>query len=529
MLSRIRSIVRPAAAPAAAGGWRPPAKTAPALLGPAALLSLAAQWWGLIAVAVAGLASALFVVTAPPVTRPMFDDSYISLTFARNLAEHYKLSYDGISWSTGATSPLHVTVLAVLLKLGVEPILASIAVGVAGTALLAASAYLLGWAVFRDRLSAFLAGLAIAFTPYVAMDAGNGLETSLFMSFVALSFAGFLLWPSERGRLTTGLILALAVLTRPEGAFLLPALLVYRWLDRAPGEPLGRFLREAALLLGPGAVALSGQTLYALVLNGTLTGTANAKMSFFQENRWPLQEKIQVAANLLGEFAGPVLPLVALALPVVRRREVLLFALFWVPVIVAYALLFPGGLAHYFFRYQHPSLPLLAVLAGGGAALLLRYALTEQLVVKLLVVAAFVVALVPLEQQYERFRADYKQASMETYRDLEGMVLELNRIIQPNEVLATHDIGAVGFYGRFQVLDLVGLANRKVIEYNQKRRLPAYIEGSSPDYLLVFPSWDLYFIYVFAEEHPERYQRVREFPGGRLRGESYVLYRLIDR
>ena len=42
------------------------------------------------------------------VSWPIFDDSYISLTFARNVADHGMLSFDGQHWSTGATSTVFV-------------------------------------------------------------------------------------------------------------------------------------------------------------------------------------------------------------------------------------------------------------------------------------------------------------------------------------------------------------------------------------------------------------------------------------
>ena len=500
-----------------------------ALRRPSALVLAWEWWWGLPFAAIVGLGTALYYVVAPDNTRPLFDDSFISLTFARNLAEHYKLSFDGVDWSTGATSPLHVFVLAVLLKLGVEPIFASLAVGVAGSALLAASVYLLAWSIFRSRLAAVLGAFAISFAPYVALDAGNGLETTLFMSLVALSFGSYLLWQGERGRALTGAIMALAVLTRPEGAFLIPAVVIYRWLDRPNGERLPQYAREAVLLAAPGIAVLGLMTLYSLALNGTLTGTASAKLRFFQEDLVPFREKINITADGLGLFIAPAITLAALALPAVRRKEVLLFALFWVPVVVAYCLLFPGGLRHYFYRYQHPVLPLLAALAAGGAAQLIQLALTREAVVKLLVAAALVVAVVPIWQEYERWRDVYAQASAETLNDLEAMAKDLNQIIQPNEVLATHDIGAVGFYGDFSVLDLVGLVNKKVIDYHDGRRVAGYVEGSNPDYLLIFPSWDLYFLLIFPDSHPDRFQLVKVYPGGPIRGEPYLLYRVLDR
>jgi hypothetical protein len=107
------------------------------------LITFGLEWWGVGLAMLIALTSALLYVRATTEMRPIFDDSYISLTFARNIAEHGKLSFDGETWSTGATSTLHVVVLAVMLKLGFAPFFSSIAVGVGGMMLLAAGVYML--------------------------------------------------------------------------------------------------------------------------------------------------------------------------------------------------------------------------------------------------------------------------------------------------------------------------------------------------------------------------------------------------
>ena len=194
------------------------------------LAAFALDWGGMAISAFVSLIGSLYYVQSTRVLRPIYDDSYITLTFARNLAEHGKLTFDGVHWSTGATSPLHVAILATLLKLGAAPFFASMAFGVACQVALAAGVYLLTWSIFRDRLAALCGGCAIALTSYAAMDAGNGLETGLFMALLAFTFASYFLTSTRRGRLIPGVLIALAVLTRPEGMFLLPAIVVYHWL-----------------------------------------------------------------------------------------------------------------------------------------------------------------------------------------------------------------------------------------------------------------------------------------------------------
>ncbi|HEU0075026.1 MAG TPA: hypothetical protein VFS30_13570 [Dehalococcoidia bacterium] len=487
-----------------------------------------AAWFGLPLAALMGLVASLVVVLAPDTNRPIFDDSYISLTYARNLAEIGKLSFDGETWSTGATSPLHVAIMAAPIALGVDPFSVSLGVGVLSHALLAAGVYLLGWAIFRSRLASILGAFAISTAGLAVLDSGNGLETSLFMALLAFSMASYLLDASPRGRLLTGVLIALLIWTRPEGAVMLPAVLLYRWLERGEGETLREYAADAARLAGPGVFAGGTIALFSLIVNGTLTGTGSAKWRFFQEDEQPLTDKVSVATAQIGLLAGTVVPLILLAALAARRRETVLFALFWAPVLIAYVLLFPGGLAHYFYRYQHPVLPLLAVLAGGGGAFLITLALSQRdYVVKGLVALALIVALVPIGSEYRHWRDVYGQASRETRDDLEAMALDLNTIVKPDETLAAHDIGALGYFADFRVLDMVGLVNDDVIPYHEGRDFATYFNQVEPDYLLTFPDWDLFFFRLFPQDHPERFELVKVYEGGPVRNQPYVLYRVI--
>jgi len=479
-----------------------------------------------LAAAVALAASLRYVTTPDGGIHPTFDDSFITLTFARNLAEHGKLTFDGESWSTGATSILHVVALAVPIKLGVEPIRASIGVGIVSHVLLTMAVFWLGWAVFRSLVAGFAGASIVAFNHWAAFDSGGGLETGLFMALVAATFASYLSFDAWRGRLLTGGLAALAILTRPEGAFLLPASLVYEWLRREPGEPLPSFGRKAALLAGPGVGVLAALSLFALAVTGSFTpGTATAKMHFFQEYDFFFRDKITIMGEQVGQFLGSMLPVVILAAVAANRREALLFGLFWLPVLVMYVLVFPGGLGHYFFRYQHPVVPLLAALAGGGAWILLRAAMDNGYVAKALVAAAFLVLAVPAWQQYENWRSTYGGAVFDL-RGIEAMAQDLNNIVRPDETLAAHDIGAVGYYGRFRVLDIVGLVNPDVIKYNRNRTLNRYLQGRQPQYLLTFEDWDDFFLRLGARFHPETYELVKRYTHGPGEEAPYYLYRI---
>ena len=123
----------------------------------------------------------------------------------------------------------------------------------------------------------------------------------------------------------------------------------------------------------PGVIAFGALQLYALAVTGTLGGTGNAKLQFFQEDQPPLEDKVAVLVDNVGLYFGPIIPWIVLSWLAIRRKEMVLLCLFWAPVVVFYTLLFPGGFLHYFFRYQHPILPFVAAFAGGGLLLAYNY------------------------------------------------------------------------------------------------------------------------------------------------------------
>jgi len=491
-----------------------------------AVLVFARDWHGLLLAGALGLIAAFVTARVNHFVNPAFDDSYITLTFARNLADHGMLSFDGHTWSTGATSPLHVMILAAVLKAGGAPLFSSVAVGFASHVLLCMSVWWLTLAIFHNRLAAILGALAMAWIPYATFDVVNGLETGLFMALVTATVASYLSWRGRKGRIATGWLLALGILCRPEGAFLVPALVLYRWIERKKGEPMREYIKDVLSMGLPACVGLGIVSGYSFIVNGSLSGTATVKMQFFQENKFPLREKIAIAGDNISIFLGPVLTLCALAL-IPRRRELALVLLFWAPILVLYTLLFPGSLFHYFYRYQHPILPFIAVFAAGGAYQLLAIASQRDILVKLMVGVASFIVIVPLWQHYDRWR-DLTGGSMAEQRyDLSAMAQELNTLVLPSQTLATHDIGTVGYYAKYKVMDLVGLVNPDIVPYHDGRRVPEYLAKNEPDFILIFPGWDYDYLHIDPNHYKDKYQYVAEFKGGPIRKYSYFLWRVV--
>jgi hypothetical protein len=62
--------------------------------------------------------------------------------------------------------------------------------------------------------------------------------------------------------------------------------------------------------------------------------------------------------------------------------------------------------------------------------------------------------------------------------------------IPENSLIAVHDIGAMGYFGRHNLVDLAGLVSPEVIPFiRDEARLAQYLDQKHVDYLVTFPDW----------------------------------------
>jgi len=61
---------------------------------------------------------------------------------------------------------------------------------------------------------------------------------------------------------------------------------------------------------------------------------------------------------------------------------------------------------------------------------------------------------------------------------------------QPDDLIAAHDIGALGYFGGRPLLDLAGLVSPEVIPFiRDEGKLAVYLDQHQPAYLVTFPGW----------------------------------------
>lgn len=201
-----------------------------------------------VALALALLASALFVWLARAVAWPVVDDAGISLAFGRSL-----LAGDGPRLTAasqpveGFSSALWALLQGLSLPLGLDGVRFSAWLGMASGALAAALTAALGpVAAGRPlRVDDAVAPWLVATNPTAAAWASSGMETGLWMlALVATALVVLRASRTGRGPLGAGVLLGALVLVRPEApAYVLAAAGAWGLAARRAGRPV---LREAA-------------------------------------------------------------------------------------------------------------------------------------------------------------------------------------------------------------------------------------------------------------------------------------------
>ena len=267
-------------------------------------------------------------------------------------------------------------------------------------------------------------------------------------------------------------------------------------------------------------VILGGALLafFSFATTGTpIPGTGLAKLQYFREHQLPLGDKFSFAKDSLYGFYKPLILFVLLAFVSALRPSFRLLALYLAAFLVVYFILFPGGLTHYWYRYQHFVLPFLMLFAAGGLFLatgfLKRFSLGPRVVIMALLLSGVGFGLV---SHLTFMRASY-------YEDLNlsrSVRLPLVEWLEANtledEVIAAHDVGILGYYSGRRILDLVGLTNREVLPYHSTRTVRSYLLDERPGYLVVLTNHDRLYLKINPRNEPENFRLLKE--SGPVRG-----------
>lgn len=404
-----------------------------------------------------------------------FDDPYIHQVYARNIALHGEYAFNLGETSTGSSAPLWTFLMVPAHWLGLPAVVWAVAWGL--LALAGLGAVMWAWARqrFPEPLPTFLTAAALL-TPHIAWAGVEGMETALVAALALLC-----LWRLDRGRwtgtpeaLAEGALHGLLLWLRPEAPLLT---LIAAWQRRREGRRL--------LACGASYLALAGLYIGFHLLMGSrpLPQTVYAKVAYYGRPPTPAGI-LSFLGDLLLNFMPGIWPLVGVLVLVSIWRMARRRAWPWGPGLVwagltllLAALRLPAVL--HFGRHFVPLLPVL--LLASGEALSSFPPLGRRMVLALAGILLMVGIWVGVTF-YQPLCRDIQESHIAMGRWVAAH-------LPKGAVLATHDIGAIGYYGGHPVVDTLALITPEItplVAARDQAGLWHYLQERGVHYLATF-------------------------------------------
>jgi hypothetical protein len=400
------------------------------------------------------------------------DDAFISFVYSRNLAEHGQLVFNLGERVEGYTNFLWTVLLALLMKLHLQPELMS---RLFGTAFGAGGMLVVAWLSRRLREARqwspwdALPALVLAGVPGYACWSSGGLETQMFTFFVTLGSAQYLadaIADREPGR--SSVSFALAALTRPEGLLFFAICGLHRVLTKLRARTLLptaaelRWVGWFVLLVEPHL--LWRRWYYGWWLPNTYYIKATGGAASWQRGGYYLLRFVE-------HFHLWMVPLLLIGgLFAHKERGARLFAGYAalaVGIFVAYVASVGGDFMG-LYRFAMPIVPLVALAAAVGLRLLLeRFGLVPQVAVVALLLGGHLWHAVRIDRWAMSFiGADHgidTPAYLRWYTaDRAAVGKWFGQYAQPDDYAAVGGAGAQVYYSHIPSLDCWGLSDAYV-------------------------------------------------------------------
>ncbi len=418
-----------------------------------------------------GFAAALDEVGFP------LDDAWIHQTYARNLAEHGEWSFTPGQPSTASTAPLYSLLLSIGHLIGLSPFAWAHFLGILA---------LFGAAVISIRLAERLfpdipwvgpgTGLLVVLSWHLVWAAASGMETMLFMtlSLTVIMISWREMEAPEQSPLWRGGVLGLMggllYLTRPEGIGLVGLAGLFVLVS-------GIHNRRTFGLWAAGVAAGFLLIILPYILynysqsDELLPSTADAKIAEYASLRddfiltryFNMILPVLVGAQFVW-LPGIIVGLIAVARRVSRRNLLYLLPPSWAFAhLTLFVLVLPAPYQH--GRYAMPILPPLLLFAVGGMGLILmasRNTAAGRVSTRTLALSAVLIVPGFWWLGGRAYGTDVQIINTEMVK-IAQWIADYPDIVPPDELLAVHDIGAVGYYAQREIFDLAGLVSPEVV------------------------------------------------------------------
>jgi hypothetical protein len=423
------------------------------------------------------------------------DDAWIYQTYARNLSQLGEWSFIPGSESGGSTGPFWVVLIAIGYYMSLDHLFWAYLLGsinLVGVGILG----MLGFKLLQPdwKKWSLYAGLTFVLEWHLIWAAVSGMETMLF-AFIILLTLVWLLRPKIRPTewFFLGILIGMSVWIRPDGISLLgPAGLVIITQKNTPSQ---RKLKNMLHFLLGILLPVIWYFVFNHITSGSLwPNTFYAKQAEYAELREsPLLLRLyRQFVVLLPGIASILLPgfILSIIQAVKLKKWALLSSAIWtIGYISLYAIRLPVIYQH--GRYILPALPVFILIGAAGSIPWILSRLEDQKMVWRIISKVWLISGISILFLFWILGA---KTYAEDVAIIESEMVETAKWIQEKTdteaLIAAHDIGALGYFGQREIVDLAGLITPDVIPFiRDERSIANYLDSKNVDYLMTFPAW----------------------------------------
>ena len=417
------------------------------------------------------------------------DDAWIHQTYARNFAETGKWFFINGIESGGSTSPLWTFLLSLGYKIEfLSPFFWTSLLSI----LLVSGLSLIGFEVIRRKVDTqnwmiVTGSILFGLEWHLIWSVSSGMETLLFC---CLSLLLFFFLIDFKKPVFIGIIVGLMIWVRPDGLTLLgPLLLILIWKGIKKELNIGllvkTFLPLVILYISYG------------VFNFSISGRLFPNTFYAKQFEYAVVLQQALPIRLMRMFLVPVSGAGFLLIPGavwfifkgIRKLDVWIIVLFlwFVGYGVLFALRLPMDYQH--GRYLMPLIPAFFVLGISGWAVIMSHFQNNKKcmnIFKLIWVSYGIATVV--------FGIVGHRALVKDIQIIDQLMVQpakwINLHTEESDIIAAHDIGALGYFGEREIIDLAGLIQQDIIPIiRDEKEIKNYIIKKQVDYLIIFYDW----------------------------------------
>lgn len=434
------------------------------------------------------------------------DDPWIHLTFAKNFAEYFSFSfYKNEMVTAGSTSPIYTFLISVAFFITSNEFILSYFFGILFFVISVFAFYKLCGSDFGNEYVYLIIILLIfVFDKWMNFISVSGMETTMFI--LILIAAAY--YYKKRNPVMTGIFIGLIIWTRPDGVAFIAALVFdYILSVYLSGKDKKIILFSKKDLTKIVSIAGIIVVIY-FVLNLALSGsvfpnTYNAKLTyytpefrsrseFFKNEVWGYFTTGSYSVLIAGFFLS-----LFLTMRDFFRKNYnpnILYIAFISALVLIYYIKLPY--AHRFGRYLMPVIPFLILSSGLGfrdtAKILGNFFRSRNLTAGIVIIVLSVIAVYSFTDYLDN-RKNYKDECKYINDRQVAAALWINQNTKETDIIATHDVGAIGYYCGRKLIDVAGLVTPELIDkihmpdYN--KYMMEYLKNQGVSHLVFLQEW----------------------------------------